>query len=111
MAIDLFAILKALWGFATFILLGVLKITYSDYKRMQERQDDLEKDLIRLRADMVTKDGIDAILDRKMKHVMDTIQDIRGDLGEMRRENKDENNALRNEIRALLSAMIEKNNK
>ena len=107
MILDIMAVLKALWGFATFILLGILKITYSDFKKMQERQDELEKDIIRLRGEMVTKDSIDAILDRKIKHITDTITDTRSDITDMRREAKDENTALRSEIRAVLNAMLE----
>lgn len=108
MILDIMAVLKALWGFATFILLGILKITYSDFKKMQERQDELEKDIIRLRGEMVTKESIDDLLDRKMKHITDTIQDIRGDLTEMRSETRNENTALRNEIRAVLNAMLDR---
>lgn len=108
MAIDIMLILKSLWGLVTFLLLGVLKIFYSDFKKMQERQDELEKDIIRLRGEMVTKDSIDAILDRKIKHITDTIQDIRSDITDMRKEAKEENNALQKEIRQVLNAMIEK---
>lgn len=107
MAIDIMLILKSLWGLVTFLLLGVLKIFYSDFKKMQERQDELEKDLIRLREKMVTKDSIDDILDRKLKHITDTIQDIRTDIVDMRKESKEENTALRNEIRSVLNAMLE----
>ncbi|QPI18079.1 hypothetical protein POP15_031 [Pectobacterium phage POP15] len=107
MALDVMLILKSLWGLVTFLLLGVLKIFYSDFKKMQERQDELEKDLIRLREKMVTKDSIDDILDRKLKHINDTIQDMRTDMADMRKEAKEENTALRNEIRSVLNAMLE----
>lgn len=107
MALDIMLILKSLWGLVTFLLLGVLKIFYSDFKKMQERQDELEKDIIRLREKMVTKDSIDDILDRKLKHITDTIQDIRTDIVDMRKESKEENTALRNEIRSVLNAMLE----
>lgn len=36
MALDIMLILKSLWGLVTFLLLGVLKIFYSDFKKMQE---------------------------------------------------------------------------
>lgn len=108
MALDLLAIIKALWGFATFILLGILKITYSDFKKMQERQDVLEKDIIRLRSDMVTKDSLDDILDRKMKHLRDDIQDVRKDMAEMRNETRSEVLGLRKDIQSLLQTMLEK---
>lgn len=100
MAVDLIAIVKALWGFATFVLLGVLKITYSDYKKMQERQDNLEKDIIRMKADMVTKDSFDAALDRKMKHLQESLQD-------MRSESRSETNALRTDMQRLINIMME----
>lgn len=108
MALDLFAIIKALWGFATFILLGILKITYSDFKKMQERQDVLEKDVIRLRSEMVTKDSLDDILDRKMKHLRDDIQDVRKDMAEMRNETRSEVHGLRKDIQSLLQTILEK---
>lgn len=109
MVLDIMAILKALWGFATFILLGILKITYSDFKKMQERQDELEKDILRLRMEVIKKDDIDGILDRKLKHVTETIQDMRGDITDMRSEARNESNALRSELRALMNTLIESN--
>lgn len=111
MALDVMLILKSLWGLVTFLLLGVLKIFYSDFKKMQERQDELEKDIIRLRGSMVTKDSIDDILDRKIKHITDTIGDIRSDITDMRKEAKEENNALQKDIRSVLNAMLENRNR
>lgn len=107
MVLDIMAVLKALWGFATFILLGILKITYSDFKKMQERQDELEKDILRLRMEVIKKDDIDGILDRKLKHVTETIQDIRSDITDMRSEARNESNAMRSELRALMSTLME----
>lgn len=106
MTLDIMLILKSLWGLVTFLLLGVLRIFYTDFKKMQERQDDLEKDLIRIRGEMVTKDSIDAIMDRKIKHITDTIGDIRSDINDMRKESKEENNAIQRELRAVLNAML-----
>lgn len=100
MAVDLIAIVKALWGFATFVLLGVLKITYSDYKKMQERQDNLEKEIIRIKSDMVTKDSLDEIFDRKMKHLQES-------LTEMRTESRSEISALRSDMQRLINIMME----
>lgn len=111
MALDLLAIIKALWGFATFILLGILKITYSDFKKMQQRQDDLEKDIIRLRSDMVTKDSLDDILDKKMKHLRDDIQGMRKEMTEMRNESRSEVSGLRKDIQSLLKTMLEQRDK
>lgn len=107
MILDLMAVLKALWGLVTFLLLGVLKIFYTDFKKMKERQEEVDRELIRLRSEMVTRDSIDGIFDRKIKHILETIQDMRGDIVDMRKESKDENTALRNEIRSVLNAMIE----
>lgn len=106
MTLDIMLILKSLWGLVTFLLLGVLRIFYTDFKKMQERQDELEKDLIRIRGEMVTKDSIDAIMDRKIKHITDTIGDIRSDINDMRKESKEENNAIQRELRAVLNAML-----
>ncbi len=82
MSIDLFAILKAVWGVVTFVLIGVLRITYSDYKKTQERLDELDKDIIRIKAEMVTKEKLDEILDKKLKTVRDDVSELRKDIKE-----------------------------
>lgn len=107
MAIDIIAILKALWGFATFVLLGVLKITYTDYKKMQEHLDVLDKDIIRMKSDMVTKDRLDETLDRKIKHLQVSIQDVREDVSDLRREMKAEVTGLRDDVKHMTKLIIE----
>lgn len=82
MSIDLFAILKAVWGVITFVLIGVLRITYSDYKKTQERLEELDKDIIRIKAEMVTKEKLDEILDKKLKTIRDDVSDLRKDIKE-----------------------------
>ena len=82
MSIDLFAILKAVWGVLTFFLVGVLKLTYSDYKKTQQRLDELDRDIIRIKAEMVTKEKLDEILDKKLEAVRDDVSDFRKDLKE-----------------------------
>ena len=82
MSIDLFAILKAVWGVITFVLIGVLRITYSDYKKTQERLDELDRDIIRIKAEMVTKERLDEILDKKLKTIRDDVSDLRKDIKE-----------------------------
>ena len=82
MSIDLFAILKAVWGVVTFVLIGVLRVTYSDYKKTQERLDQLDKDIIRIRAEMVTKEKLDDILDKKLKAIRDDVSELRKDIKE-----------------------------
>lgn len=80
MPIDLVAVLKALWGVVTFLLIGVLKVVYSDYKKTQERLDELDKDIIRIKAEMVTKEKLDEILDKKLKTIRDDVSDLRKDI-------------------------------
>ena len=82
MSIDLFAILKAVWGVVTFVLIGVLRVTYSDYKKTQERLDELDKDIIRIRAEMVTKEKLDDILDKRLKAIRDDVSELRKDIKE-----------------------------
>ncbi|QPI14589.1 putative membrane protein [Salmonella phage GEC_vB_MG] len=82
MSIDLFAVLKAVWGVITFVLIGVLRITYSDYKKTQERLEELDKDIIRIKAEMVTKEKLDEILDKKLKTIRDDVSDLRKDIKE-----------------------------
>lgn len=107
MALDVMAILKALWGFATFVLLGVLKITYSDYKKMQEHLDTLDKDMVRMKAEMVTKDRLDETLDRKVKHLQTSIQGVKEDVSDLRREIKTDVSGLRSDVQALVKLVIE----
>lgn len=108
MAIDILAILKALWGFATFVLLGVLKVVYSDYKKMQEHLDTLDKDLVRIKAEMVTKDRLDETLDRKVKHLQVSIQDVREDMSDLRREIKADIGSLSADIRDMVKTIMER---
>lgn len=107
MALDIMAILKALWGIATFLLIGVLKIIYSDYKKMQEHLDTLDKDLVRIKAEMVTKDRLDETLDRKVKHLQSSIQGVKEDVSDLRREIKTEVSGLRSDIQSMLKAVLE----
>lgn len=114
MVFDIVLILKSLWALVTCILLGALKIFYADFKKMQDRQDELEKDIIRLRSDMITKDNVDILLDRKIKHISDNlgdtraeIADMRADITDLRKEVKEDNYNLQKEIRAVLNAMLE----
>ena len=82
MSIDLFAILKAVWAVISFALIGVLRVVYSDYKKTQERLDELDKDIIRIKAEMVTKEKLDGILDKKLKTIRDDVSDFRKDIKE-----------------------------
>ena len=82
MSIDLFAILKAVWAVIPFALIGVLRVVYTDYKKTQERLDELDKDIIRIKAEMVTKEKLDDILDKKLKTIRDDVSDLRRDIKE-----------------------------
>lgn len=88
MTIDIIAILKAVWGIITFVLIGVLRHTYQDYKKTQERLDELDKDIIRIKAEMVTKEKLDEVFERKIKTIRDDVselrKDIKGDVSELR---------------------------
>ncbi len=104
MSIDLFAILKAVWGIITFVLIGVLRITYSDYKKTQERLDELDRDIIRMKAEMVTKEKLDEILDKKLKTVLDNVSELRKDI-------KDDVGGLRNDLNKQFTLLIERQKK
>lgn len=101
MSIDLFAILKAVWGVVTFVLIGVLRITYSDYKKTQERLEELDRDIIRIKAEMVTKEKLDEILDKKLKTVRDDVSDLRKDI-------KDDVGDLRNDLNKQFQMLMER---
>jgi len=80
MTIDLFAVLKAAWAVVSFALIGVLRVVYSDYKKTQTRLDELDKDIIRIKAEMVTKEKLDDILDKKLKTIRDDVSDLKKDI-------------------------------
>lgn len=82
MTLDFFAILKAVWAVVSFAMVGVLRVIYSDYKKTQERLESLDKDVIRIKAEMVTKDKLDDILDKKLKTIRDDVFDLRKDIKE-----------------------------
>lgn len=63
-------------------MIGVLRVVYSDYKKTQERLDELDKDIIRIKAEMVTKEKLDDILDKKLKTIRDDVSDLRKDIKE-----------------------------
>lgn len=104
MTIDIFAILKTVWGAVTFIVLGVLRITYNNYKKTISRLDEMDRDIIRMKAEMVTKDKLDEIFDKKLKTIRDDVSDLRKDL-------RGDTNALRNDIHKLLQQIAERNQK
>lgn len=101
MSIDLFAILKAVWGVITFVLIGVLRITYNDYKKTQERLEELDKDIIRIKAEMVTKEKLDEILDKKLKTLRDDVSDLRKDI-------KEDVGDLRNDLSRQFQLLMER---
>lgn len=101
MSIDILAILKAVWGIITFVLIGVLRITYSDYKKTQERLDELDRDIIRMKAEMVTKEKLDEILDKKLKAVRDDVSDLRKDI-------KDDVGDLRSDLSKQFQMLMER---
>lgn len=99
MSIDLFAVLKAVWAVISFVLIGVLRITYSDYKKTQERLEELDRDIIRIKAEMVTKEKLDEILDKKLKT-------IRDDVSELRKDIKDDVGDLRSDLNRQFQTLI-----
>lgn len=99
MSIDLFAVLKAVWAVISFVLIGVLRITYSDYKKTQERLEELDRDIIRIKAEMVTKEKLDEILDKKLKTIRDDVSDLRKDI-------KDDVGDLRNDLNRQFQTLI-----
>lgn len=99
MSIDLFAVLKAVWAVISFALVGVLRVVYSDYKKTQGRLDELDKDIIRIKAEMVTKEKLDDILDKKLRAVRDDVSDLRKDI-------KDDVGDLRAELSRQFQALL-----
>ena len=101
MPIDLFAVLKAAWGVITFLMLGMLKIFYSDWKKSQERLDLLDKEMIRMRAVMVTNERLDEVLDNKLAAIRDDVSALRKDI-------KDDVSGLRGDLQKQFQLLLEK---
>lgn len=108
MPFDAFAVLKYIWGFVTFLLLGILKHMYSEFQKIKSQVDALEKEMIKLKTETVTKDQLDEILDRKMKPLQDNIQDVKKAVTDVRDEVRDDVTGLRGDVQSLIKTIIEK---
>lgn len=104
MPFDVFAILKAVWAVISFLLIGILKITYSDYKKTQTRLEELDRDIIRIKAEMVTKDKLDEILDKKLKAVREDVFDLRKDI-------KEDVNSLRGDLHKQFQMLMDRDSR
>lgn len=105
-SLDLFAILKAVWAVVSFALVGLLRVTWSDYKKVKDRLDDMDRSLIRMQSEYVTKDRLDDTIERKVKHIQSSIQDIRNDVGELRRDIKTDVKGLREDMQQLMQLLL-----
>lgn len=104
MPFDVFAILKAVWAVISFLLIGILKITYSDYKKTQTRLEELDRDIIRIKAEMVTKDKLDEVLDKKLKAVREDVFDLRKHI-------KDDVNGLRGDLNKQFQMLMDRDSR
>lgn len=69
------------------------------WKSVSKRLDDLEKDLILVKSNMVTKDRLDAVLNQRLK-------DIQDNLDELRKEVKGDVSGLRNDIQQIIQILL-----
>lgn len=69
------------------------------WKAVSKRLDDLEKDLILVKSNMVTKDRLDAVLNQRLK-------DIQDNLDEIRKEVKVDVSGLRNDIQQIIQILL-----
>lgn len=69
------------------------------WKSVSKRLDDLEKDLILVKSNMVTKDRLDAVLNQRLK-------DIQDNLDELRKEVKGDVGGLRNDIQQIIQILL-----
>lgn len=102
--LDIFTILKTMWGVVTFLLLGMLKIFYSDWKKSQERLDMLDKEMIRMRAVMVTNERLDEVLDKKLAAIRDDVSALRKDI-------KEDVSGLRCDLQKQFQLLLEKDHR
>lgn len=108
MPFDALAILKYIWGFLTFIILGVIKHLYSEFQVMKAKIEALEKEMIELKTSAVTKDKLDDILDKKMKPLQDNIQEVKETMSSMRSDMKGDVSGLRSDVQELIKSLIDK---
>lgn len=69
------------------------------WKAVSKRLDDLEKDLILVKSNMVTKDRLDAVLNQRLK-------DIQDNLDELRKEVKGDVCGLRSDIQQIIQILL-----
>lgn len=69
------------------------------WKSVSKRLDDLEKDLILVKSNMVTKDRLDAVLNQRLK-------DIQDNLDELRKEVKGDVSGLRGDIQQIIQILL-----
>ena len=69
------------------------------WKSVSKRLDDLEKDLILVKSNMVTKDRLDAVLNQRLK-------DIQDNLDEIRKEVKGDVSGLRSDIQQIIQILL-----
>lgn len=102
-SLDFLAVVKAVWGALTFVMIGLIKITYNNYKNALDRLDRMDKDMIRMQAEMVTKEKLDEILDKKIK-------EIRDDVSELRKDIKEDVGSLRGDLQKQFEVLLRRHN-
>ena len=73
-------------------------------EKTEERVDSLEKDVIRMKAEMVTKERLDEIMDNKLKS-------LREDVAYLRKEVKEDIGDLRSDLNRHFQILVEQRNK
>lgn len=75
---------KALWAGFTLLLGGIIRSMWSEHKDYKAKTEDrlkvVEQKVVHLEANMVTKDKLDEVLDRKMEPLKDQINTLRSEI-------------------------------
>lgn len=108
MTLDALAILKFIWGFVSLMLMGLLKVIWSDFKKMQTQIEALEKEIIQIKAETVTKEKLDEILDRKMRPMQENLLDMKDNIANMRKDMKDDTSELKGDIQRLIRNIMDR---
>lgn len=103
--IDFMAIFKIVWGIITFFLLGFIKIFYTEFTKMRNQVDTLEKELIRIKTEAITRKEIDELLDRKVKPITQSMNEVKDSFTDFRKDMKSDTSDLRSDIQKILINM------
>lgn len=101
MGVDLAGLLKVIWNVLPLALGGFLSYVVKDYKSLKDIIKQNEKDIVAVKATMITSHDLDEALDRKVNQFNESIKDIKRDIASIRAELKTDLDRLFDKILEL----------